>query len=97
MCVCAQSLSCDPQFVIPWTVILCPLDFPGNNTGVGCHFCVQQIFPTQGWSPHLLHWQVESLPPSHLGSPDIVSGKDKNLHPSLDSLFHTDSLQKIYF
>ena len=23
-------------------------DFPGKNTGVGCHFLLQGIFPTQG-------------------------------------------------
>ena len=30
---------------------------PGSpkNTGVGCHFCLRGIFPTQGWSPQLLH------------------------------------------
>ena len=28
------------------------------------------IFPDQGWNPHLLHWQADSLPPSHQGSPD---------------------------
>ena len=26
----------------------CPLDFPGKNTGVGCHFLLQGIFLTQG-------------------------------------------------
>ena len=25
-----------------------PWDFPGKNTGVGCHFLLQGIFPTQG-------------------------------------------------
>ena len=32
--------------------------------GVGCHFLLQGIFPTQGSNPHLLcllHWQVNSL------------------------------------
>ena len=24
------------------------LDFPGKSTGVGCHFLLQEIFPTQG-------------------------------------------------
>ena len=33
------------------------------------HFLLQGIFPTQGLNPHLLHWQVYSLPPSHWGSP----------------------------
>ena len=41
----------------------CPLDFPGKNTGVGCHFLLQGICPTQGSKLHLLHWQVGSLPP----------------------------------
>ena len=30
-------------------------DFPGKNTGMGCHFLLQQIFPTQGSNPGLLH------------------------------------------
>ena len=29
------------------TRLLCPWDFPGKNTGVGCHFLLQGIFPTQ--------------------------------------------------
>ena len=36
--------------------------FPGNNTGVGCHFLLQGIFLTQGLNPGLLYWQVDSLP-----------------------------------
>ena len=32
------------------------------NTGVGCHYLFQGIFLTQGLNPHLLHWQVGSLP-----------------------------------
>ena len=31
----------------------CPWDFPGKNTGVGCHFLLQGIFPTQGSNPGL--------------------------------------------
>ena len=27
--------------------------FPGNNTGVGCHFLLQEIFLTQGLNPSL--------------------------------------------
>ena len=45
---------------------------PGKNTGTGCHFLLQGIFPTQGLNPrllHLLHWQADSLPLHHLGSP----------------------------
>ena len=29
------------------TRLLCPLDSLGKNTGVGCHFLQQEIFPTQ--------------------------------------------------
>ena len=35
---------------------------------MGCHFLHQGIFPTQGWNPHLLLWQANSLSLSHLGS-----------------------------
>ena len=44
---------------------LCPWDSPGKNTGVGCHFLLQGIFPTQGLNPRLLClllWQESSLP-----------------------------------
>ena len=43
------------------------------SMGVGCHSLLQGIFPTQGLTPrplHLLHWQADSLPLSHLGSPE---------------------------
>ena len=32
--------------------------FQGKNTGVGCHFLLQRIFPTQGSNLSLLHWQA---------------------------------------
>ena len=44
-------------------------DVPGKNTGVGCHFLLQGIFPPQGSNSHLLHWQEHSLLLSHQGSP----------------------------
>ena len=43
--------------------------FTGKNTGVGCRFVLQGIFPTQGSNPCLRLWQVYSLPLSHLRSP----------------------------
>ena len=48
--------------------LLCPWDFPGKNTGMGFHFLLQEIFPTQGMNPCLLYWQVDSLPLSHQGN-----------------------------
>ena len=55
--------------------LLCPWNFPGKNTGSGCHFLLQEISPTQSLNPCLLcllHWQVGSLPLRHLGSPTHV-------------------------
>ena len=34
---------------------LCPWDSPGKNTGVGFHFLLQEISPTQGLNTGLLH------------------------------------------
>ena len=63
-----QSLSHIQLFAIPWA-IACQAamswDFPSKNTGVDCHVLLQGIFPNQGSNPHLLHWQVDSLPLSH--------------------------------
>ena len=54
-----KSLSCVGLFATPWTVeptrLRHPWDFPGKNTGVGCHFLLQGIFTTQGSNPGLLH------------------------------------------
>ena len=50
--MCAQLLSC-----ISWTAaarLLCPWDFPGKNTAVGCRFLLQGIFLTQGWNPRII-------------------------------------------
>ena len=48
--------------------LLCPWDFPGKNTGVGCHALLQGIFPTQGSNLCLLQWQVGSLRLRHPGT-----------------------------
>ena len=55
-----------------------PMDYstPGSSVhgipqarilGKGCHLLLQGIFPTQQLNLYLLHWQVNSLPLSHLG------------------------------
>ena len=52
-CLCAQ-LCLDLFYpLVVSRQLLCPWDFPGKNTGVGCHF-LQGIFPTQGSNLHLL-------------------------------------------
>ena len=44
-----------------WTVyptrLLCPWEFPGKNTGVGCCALLQRIFPTQSLNPGPLHFR----------------------------------------
>ena len=59
--------------------LLCQWDFPGKNTGVGCHFLLQGTFPTQGLNPCFLNWQLCSLPLSHLESPCILYSEDKRI------------------
>ena len=66
-CCCLVAKLC-PTIATPWTVAhQAPLsmDFPGKNTGVGGHFLLQWIFPTQGSNLCLRHWQADSLPLSH--------------------------------
>ena len=36
---------------------LCPWDFPDKNTGVGCYFFLQGIFPTQWLNLCFLHYK----------------------------------------
>ena len=63
-------------FLTPWTVACqAPLsmEFPRQEyRNTGCYFLLQGIFPTQGSNPHLLHWQVDSLPLSHQGRPTAI-------------------------
>ena len=57
MCVCSVAQLC-LTLLTPWTVsprLLCPWNFPIKNTGVGFHFLLQGIIPTQGLNLHLLH------------------------------------------
>ena len=52
--------------LLPSTRLLCPWNFPGENTGVCWHFLLQGIFPAQGLNLHLLHllhWQADFFLP----------------------------------
>ena len=65
-------LSDSLQFYGLWPAgILYPWNFPGKNTGVGCHFLLQGLFLTQGSNQHLPHWQADTLPPSLEGSTEV--------------------------
>ena len=60
-----------------------------KNTGVGCHFLLQGIFPTQGSNAslqHLLHWLMDSLPLSHLGSPGFPGGSVVKNLPAMQEM-----------
>ena len=46
-----------------------PWDSPGQNTGVGSHWLLQGIFPTQGSNLGLLHCRQILYCLSHWGSP----------------------------
>ena len=77
---CAVSVSLHTQSCLPlWDPMDCnpqvPLSvgffFSGKNTRMGCHFLLQEVFPTQGSNPgllYLLYGRVDSLPLSHLKS-----------------------------
>ena len=51
------------------TRLLCLWDSPGKNTGVGCQFLLQGIFPTQGLNPGFPHCRQILYQLSHRGSP----------------------------
>ena len=69
------------------TRFLRPWDFPGKSTGVGCHFLLQGIFPTQGskainkthrW-PRNWNYQFSSVQFSHSVVSDSLHWKLKEL------------------
>ena len=82
LCVRAQSLACVRLFATPWTVARqAPLSMglSWQEYWSGFSFPPPGDLPDQGSSPHLLHWQVDSLQLSHLGSPQITPAPVLNL------------------
>ena len=66
VCVLSQSVMSDSllPYELKPTRLLCPWNSPGKNTGVGCHFLLWGIFPTQESNLcllHLLHWEAGSF------------------------------------
>ena len=79
------------------TRLLCPWDFPGKDTGVGCHFLLQGIFPTQGSNePCLLHCRQILYQVSYKGSPtqslDPSSIQKVLIHLSVQTLWEQKHL-----
>ena len=65
VCCCLVTKSCPTllqSHELRPTRLLCPWDFQGKNTRVGCHFLLQGLFLTQGSKLCLLHCQADSLP-----------------------------------
>ena len=63
-------------FVTPWNVAYQSpqsMEFSSKNTGVGCHFLLQGLFPTQGSNPGLPHCRQTLYPLSHQGSHHGIS------------------------
>ena len=99
MCVCTKSCPtlCDPMDCSLPGRLLCPWDSPGKNTGVGCHFLLQGIFPTQGSNPCLLLWQVDfftTKPPAgcqtdHLAAVACPLAPSKRSLTAQFSVWHT--------
>ena len=74
VCMCACKVASVVSDSLPlcglWPDrLLCSWDFPGKNTGVGCHALLKGIFLTQSSNLSLLHWQAESLPLAPPGKP----------------------------
>ena len=64
--------------------------FPGKNTEADCCYLLQGIFPTQGLKPcllHLLHWQMDLLPLSHLGSPTKYTHSNSQMNVTSEHIF----------
>ena len=84
------------------TNLLCPWDYLGKNTGMGCHAFLQGIFPTQESNQcllRLLHWQASSLPlvppgnrppQTHVKKESLLGGRNTgdgaNRHGSVETL-----------
>ena len=56
-------------WIVACTKLLHPWDFQGKSTGVGCHFLLQGISPTQGLNPGLSHCRQTLYRLSHQRSP----------------------------
>ena len=100
-CTCVSVLSCVQLFVTPWTVAClqfhCPWNFSGRKTGVGCHFLLQRIFPTQRLNPcllSLLHWQAGFLITVPFGKPQIENKRPHISHSQSQETSPTTHTQK---
>ena len=66
--------------------LVCQWDFPGKNTGEGCHFLLQGVFLTEGWtlpmSPALAGGFFTTEPPRK--TPIVCKEKLRKIHNKLN-------------
>ena len=83
-CMHIKSLQSCPTLHDPHglqsTRLLCPWDSPGKNTGVGCRFLLQEIFPTQGLNPSIPHYRRRQWHPT----PVLLPGKSHGQRSLVD-------------
>ena len=87
-----SSLERRPEF---WVLhmILHSWDFPGKSSGVGCHFLLQRLFPTQGSNLGLPHCRQTALPSEPPGkAPDKRSANNIKIK----NLKHTVNVARCY-
>ena len=82
-----MSNSLQPHGLWP-TRLLCPWNSSGKNTGVGCHFLLHGIFPTQGLNPSLQHCRQILYHLTHQGNLPL----GHQLFLLLSSKFHAQNV-----
>ena len=70
--------------------LLCPWAFPGKNTGVRCHFLLQE---SNSRLSHLLHWWILY----HCDTGEITANKTDENHVSFIDQSYFWQLQTIFF
>ena len=77
VCVHAKSLQSCPTLCDPMDCSLPGSSAHGILQARILKWVAMSFFLTQGSNLHLLHWQADSLPQSHLGSPQPTIGLHK--------------------
>ena len=72
VCVIHSVVSDSLQTHGLYTRLVCLWNYPGKNTGVGCHSFLQGTFPTQGLNLGFLHCKQPLFHLIHKGSPVLL-------------------------
>ena len=71
--------------------LLCEWNSPGMTTGVGCHFLLWGIFPTQGSNPDLPHCRQIHYRLNHLFSEHYIKVESYDFWPFITSFLSLGS------